>query len=195
MALSELEAGNDDAAMKLLSENIHPQVCRRPLLSSVTDAIALLWRMELSGRPRNTDLWRSVAEEARKSFPHGGVAFADAHIALADAVTGDAEALRTRLDELAELERRGRLPSGPLVPALARGFTAFTTGDWEGVIAALLPVMGEHERIGGSRAQRDLVEFTLLKAYINADRMDDVRRYLSSRRSGSVTPHVAGLPE
>jgi hypothetical protein len=32
------------------------------------------------------------------------------------------------------------------------------------VIDALEPIAGDRERIGGSRAQLDLVEFTLLKA-------------------------------
>jgi hypothetical protein len=47
------------------------------------------------------------------------------------------------------------------VTTLARGFAAFERGDFSGAIEALAPLAGENERIGGSRAQHDLIEFTL----------------------------------
>ena len=52
---------------------------------------------------------------------------------------------------------------------------------------------GENERIGGSRAQHDLIEFTLLKAYINADRLDEARRLLGMRRPGASGVPVMGV--
>jgi hypothetical protein len=39
----------------------------------------------------------------------------------------------------------------------------------------------------------DLVEFTLFKAYVGADRLNDARRMLSVRRRGSSSLPVAGL--
>ena len=48
-------------------------------------------------------------------------------------------------------------------------------------------------RIGGSRAQIDLVEFTLLKADLGADRLDDARRMLGPRRGDPWGIPVAGL--
>lgn len=53
-------------------------------------------------------------------------------------------------------------------------------------------MFGERERISGSRAQIDLVVFTLLKAYFALGRLDDVRRLLSMRRDSRGIP-VAGL--
>jgi hypothetical protein len=38
-----------------------------------------------------------------------------------------------------------------------------------------------------------LVEFTLLKAYLGAGRIDDVRRLLKERRPGPASIPVAGL--
>jgi hypothetical protein len=92
-----------------------------------------------------------------------------------------------------ELAHNGRYQSGPLVPAVSCAFTAFEQRDFSGAIDALEPVVGELERIGGSRAQLDLVEYTLLKAYLSADRLDDARRMLSGRRLGSTRIPVAGL--
>jgi hypothetical protein len=55
------------------------------------------------------------------------------------------------------------------------------------------PIAGELERIGGSRAQLDLVEFTLLKAYLAADRRHHARRMLSVRHPDPSGIPVAGL--
>jgi hypothetical protein len=52
---------------------------------------------------------------------------------------------------------------------------------------------GELDRIGGSRAQLDLVEFTLLKAYLGADRQDDARQMPRTRGRGSSGIPVIGL--
>ena len=72
------------------------------------------------------------------------------------------------VSELREREAAGKLAAGPLVPALAEAFGAYVTGDWAGVIDRMAPVLGEHERIGGSRAQRDLIEYTLASALMRA---------------------------
>ena len=95
-----------------------------------------------------------------------------------------------RMDELA---RKGRYSSGPCVPAVSHAFAAFERRDFCAAIDALQPIAGELERIGGSRAQLDLVEFTLLKAYLGADRLDDARRMLSVRRPGVSDIPIAGL--
>jgi hypothetical protein len=57
----------------------------------------------------------------------------------------------------------------------------------------LAPLAEENERIGGSRAQHDLIEFTLLKAYLNADRLEEARRLLSARRPGASGVPVTGV--
>jgi hypothetical protein len=130
---------------------------------------------------------------ATSAFPRAGAAFSDMHIALAQAVAGDADALEARTRQMDELAGKGSYPSGPCVPAVSRAFAAFERQDFAAAIEALEPIAGELERIGGSRAQLDLVEFTLLQAYLRAGRQDDARRLLSARRRGSANLPVAGL--
>ena len=161
--------------------------------AKVTDPVSFLWRRELAGHPRDTDAWRKMHDFTTGAFPRAGVAFCDMHIALAQAVAGDDDALVERDRQIDELVRHGRYPSGPLVPEVSRGFAAFERRDFSAAIDALEPAAGELERIGGSRAQLDLVEFTLLKAYVRADRLEDARRMLSMRRRGSSNIPVAGL--
>jgi hypothetical protein len=132
-------------------------------------------------------------EFANSAFPRAAVAFSDIHIALAQVVAGNDVALEVRAREMEELARNGRYPSGSLVPVVSRAFAAFERQEFSAAIDTLEPIAGELERIGGSRAQLDLVEFTLLKAYVGANRLDDARRMLSGRRRGSSSIPVAGL--
>src|SRR5260370_9777248 len=77
--------------------------------------------------------------------------------------------------------------------AIGGGVVVLEEGDSPAAIDTIELFAGESERIGGSRAQHDLVTFTLLKAYLNAGRLDDARRLLRTRRRGSSSIPVAGL--
>ena len=92
-----------------------------------------------------------------------------------------------------ELAHAGRYPSGSYLPTLARGLAAFQRGDFPTAIEALAPLAGESERIGGSRAQHDVIEFTLLKAYLNAHRLEEARLLLRARRPGASGVPVIGV--
>jgi tetratricopeptide (TPR) repeat protein len=192
-ALGDLEAADAAAALRLFREAISPDVHSGPPRGKVTDAVSFLWRWELAGHPRDAAAWRVIHDFAISAFPPAGVAFSDMHIALAQVVAGNAPALEARARRIEELTRRGCYPSGPLVPAVSHAFAAFERRDFSAAIDALEPIAGELERIGGSRAQLDLVVFTLVKAYLSADRLDDARRILSVRGPGPSGFAVAGL--
>ena len=193
LALGHLEAGDAAAALRLFREAFSPDVHSGPPRGKVTDAVSFLWRWELAGHPRDPEAWRMMHDFATGAFPRSSEAFSDMHIALAQIVAGEDAARETRARQIDELVRAGRYPSGPCVPAMSRAFAAFERQDFSAAIAALEPIAGELERIGGSRAQLDLVEFTLLKAYLGANRLDDARRMLSVRRPNPSRVPVAGL--
>ena len=77
---------------------------------------------------------------------------------------------------------------------LARGFASFEREDFSGAIEALAPLAGQNERIRGSRAQHYLIEFTLLRAYIEANRLQEAKRLLDVRRPGASGVPSWGLP-
>jgi tetratricopeptide (TPR) repeat protein len=193
LALGHLEAGDAVAALRLFREAFSLDVHSGPPRARVTDAVSFLWRWELAGHPRDAEAWRIIHDFANSALPKAGLAFSDMHVALAQAVAGNDAVLEARVRQMEGLAREGRYPSGRFVPAVAQGFAAFERGDFPAAIEALAPVAGELERIGGSRAQLDLVEFTLLKAYLGAERLDDARRMLSVRRRGGAGIPVAGL--
>jgi tetratricopeptide (TPR) repeat protein len=193
LALGDLDAGDTAAAFRLFREAFSPDVHSGPPRGKVNDAVAFLWRWELAGHPRDAEAWRMMHDFATSAFPRAGVAFSDIHIALAQVVAGNDLGLEARARQIDELAHQDRYPSGPCVPAVLHAFAAFERRDFCAAIDALQPIAGELERIGGSRAQLDLVVFTLLKAYLGAGRLDDARRMLSLRRPGPSGIPVAGL--
>jgi hypothetical protein len=45
-----------------------------------------------------------------------------------------------------------------------------------------MPLMATHQRIGGSRAQRDLIEYALVLCLLRLGRNEQARRLLQTRR-------------
>jgi tetratricopeptide (TPR) repeat protein len=194
LALGHLETGDAAAASRLFREAFAPDVHSGPPRGKLNDAVSYLWRRELAGQPRDAAAWRTIHDFANAAFPRAGAAFSDLHIAVAQAVAGNDPALAARAQQIDELAHTGRYPSGPLVPAVSRGFAAFERRDFAAAIDALEPIADELERIGGSHAQLDLIRFTLMKAYLGADRPDDAHRLLRARRPRATSVPVAGFP-
>ena len=193
LSLCELQAGNWPEALRLYRDAIALDRHSGGPQQKVSDGAAFLWRSELAGNPRDAAAWHALYGYANSALPRPGNGLADLHVILVQAVMGDDAALDARARQIEELAREGRYPSGSYLPTLACGFRAFERGDFSRVIQALAPLAGQNERIGGSRAQHDLIEFTLLEAYINANRLEEARRLLSMRRPGASRVPVTGV--
>jgi tetratricopeptide (TPR) repeat protein len=191
LSLCELQAGNWEAASRLYRDAIALDRHSGGPQQKMSDGAAYLWRSELAGQPRDVDAWQAIAEFAQDALPRPGSGLADLHVVLAQAVTSDATDARAR--QIEELAREGRYPSGAYLPALSRGFAAFERGDFAAAIEALAALARENERIGGSRAQHDLIEFTLLKALLSAGRSEEARHLLRTRRPGASGVPIVGI--
>jgi tetratricopeptide (TPR) repeat protein len=193
LSLCEIQAGEWTKALRLYRDAIALDRHSGGPQQKMSDGAAFLWRSELAGHPRDAAAWRALYDYASSALPRPGSGLADLHVILAQAVMGDDAALDVRARQMEELAREGRYPSGSYLPALARGFAAFEHGDFSAAIETLAPLAGENERIGGSRAQHDLIEFTLLRAYLGADRLEAARRLISARRRGASGIPVTGV--
>ena len=192
LALAHLEQGDIEEGFRLYDEAFAADDYHGPALIKLLDGPSWLWRAELAGQPRDQARWRALHGFAQRSFPRAGVAFADWHIALIDAVVGDAASAGRREGEIEELIRAGRYAAGPVVTTVARAFSAFQRRDYATAIDAIQSIFHERERISGSRAQIDLVEFTLLKSYLAAGRLEEARGLLQTPRGPRGIP-VAGV--
>jgi tetratricopeptide (TPR) repeat protein len=193
LSLCELQAGNWTEALGLYRDAMALGQHSGGPQQQMSDGAAFLWRSELAGYPRDEAAWRALHDYAGSALPRPGNGLADLHVILAQAVMGDDGGLDGRARQMEDLAREGRYPSGSYLPALSRGFSAFERGDFAATIDALAPLAGESERIGGSRAQHDLIGFTLLRAYLEAERLEEARGFLSARRPGASGVPVAGV--
>lgn len=192
LALFELGCGRPAAAMELFESSIRPGQSQGAPFSTVVDSASLLWRCELAGGPSRPDAWNAVVAHARASFPSTGLAFLDVHCAAALAAAGDREGLTRWVSMLRRADAEGRLPAGSVVPIVADGMSAFAAGRYDETIAALAPVLDQLVRVGGSGAQRDLFEHTLLAAYLRTGRHEDARALLERSAARARSVPVAG---
>jgi tetratricopeptide (TPR) repeat protein len=193
VALLALELGKLERAWEVYRADVHPGGAWGPPINVATDATAFLWRSELAGHARRPELWCEVHDFVGKSFPKAGLAFADVHRAVACAATGDSAGLERLIGELRERLVAGKLPAGEVVARLAEAFGAFARSDWDGAILLFEQALPETVRIGGSRAQRDLVEHTMVAAYLKAGRADDARQMIARRIERRPAVNVAGF--
>jgi tetratricopeptide (TPR) repeat protein len=180
VALVALEAGDLDGALRIYEERVKPSDSGYPPLNVFTDGASLLWRLSLAGKSGLEPYWQNVAAYGDRFFPRAGPHFADVHFALVAAATGG-EVLETRLGEMEALEADGRLAPGSSAIDLCRGIRAFAEGDNEDAIRILEPLMPEVVRIGGSHAQRELWEDTLIVACLRGARGDKAAKLISDR--------------
>jgi hypothetical protein len=193
LGLFELHAGNLQAGFQLYNDAFSADDHRGAVHQKLSDSSSFLWRAELAGHPRDHARWAKLREYAREKIPRPGFSLADWHVALAFAVDSDGTELAAWIEAIEALVKAGRYPSGSTIPAVARAFAAFQRGDHAAAIDLIVPMLPERERMGGSRAQVDLVEATLLRAYLDAGRDAEARRLLASRRPGPAGLPVAGL--
>lgn len=192
VALTALSLGKFDRAWGAYRADVHPGGSWGPPINVVSDCAAFLWRAELAGEPRRPELWREVRDYALKSFPRAGVPFADVHTAVACVADGDFASLERLAGEMRDRVAAGRFAPGGVVPTIAEAFAAYAKQDWNASIRLFEQALPETVRIGGSRAQRDLVEHTLLAAYLKAGRAGDARALIARRTERRPAIEVAG---
>jgi len=193
LGLFELHAGHLDAGLRLYNDAFCADDHRGAVHQKLSDSSSFLWRSELAGHPRDPARWAKLVDYAREKIPRPGFSLADWHVALALAASGNEVATEEWVKGIEELVKAGRYPSGATIPTVARAFAAFQRGDDAKTIDLIVPMLPDRERMGGSRAQIDLVEATLLRAYLNAGRAAEARHLLDERRPGPAVPPIAGL--
>lgn len=181
VAIFALELGRMEEAWRAYRAAVHPGGSWGPSLNVVTDGVSFLWRAELAGQPRRAELWREIQAYQKSNFPKPGIAFVDVHAALACVANGDGEGLGRLEHDLRERIATGRAPAGPVVPQIAEGLSAYGAADWPKAADLLGQALPETVRIGGSRAQRDLVVRTLAAACMKAGRQAEAQSLLRER--------------
>ena len=168
LALLDLALGNPAAAWARYQADValplhHPEQAPTSPLNILTDAAAFLWRAELKGEPRQDDDWRLLSEFASRRFPNAGIPYGDFHSLIVHARSGSTAAASKLRQQLFDLAKDR--PACATASAVGAGLTAYAHEDWSAAVAHLLEGHAELVRLGGSKAQLDLVSLTLMHAY------------------------------
>jgi tetratricopeptide (TPR) repeat protein len=183
LAMFELHRGQPARARAIFERDIRTAV--NPRLAMI-DGAALLWRFRLDGDD-DPGAWRPLADvAARVSRP--GFVFGEVHAALIHAACGDETALARLIDGLRALDAKGHPVAGTVALPLAQGVAAFVAGDHAAALAHFEPVEAEIHRVGGSHAQWELFEETMLACYFALERYEDALRLIGRRLGHRASP-------
>jgi hypothetical protein len=198
LAMFELHRGRPARALAILERDILDAV--NPRLAMI-DGSALLWRFHLDGTEVSPGAWRRLAELARR-VSRPGFVFGELHAALAYAACGDSGALAGLVDGLRGLHAGGHPIAGAVALPLVQGVAAFAAGDPAGALAHLEPVAAEMHRVGGSHAQWEIFEETMVACYLALGRGDAAARLVRRRLQRRASPRdrawlarATGAPE
>ncbi len=187
VALWALGKGDIEAMWRVVDADVAPDGAWGPAINVMTDMAAILYRAELAGVEVAPERWTCISDFARQFFPNTGLAFVDVHAAIAHAMAGNSEAV-------AKIITQAKGPAGEVVSVLSEGFAAIAGQNWQAAVNHFSMAMSHHARIGGSRAQRDLIEYALVGALLKQGRSDEATRMLAMRRPVAMSAGaVAGL--
>ncbi len=184
LALFELHRGHADRALEIHQRDIAPA---RNVRHALMDGPALLWRFGLYESPVGAPPWRALADLGRRAARPGFV-FGDIHAALAYAADGDDRSLAAIVESLRALHAKGHPYAGEVALPLVLGAAAFAAGDHAGALGHLEPVEREIHRMGGSHAQWELFEETMVVCYLRLARHEDAMRLVRRRLARRASP-------
>jgi hypothetical protein len=188
-ALVALERGDAPTALGIYESQVRPGVSKGLPINIVSDAASFLWRLELYGHGAPQAGWDQIARYAREAYPRPGHAFVDAHLALIEAATDGSKSLDRRIASLQK--GQGGIALTEVVPAIGRAAQAFAQADYAACIRTLEPMSDAVVRIGGSGAQREVIEDTLLVALMRAGATDKAQALLERRLHRRPSPRDA----
>lgn len=193
LALFHHELGEVDEVLTLFDGPIYGG--RSTLVLNMLDASAILWRLHLGG----VDVggrWTALAANWLPKARDGNYAFNDMHAMMAfvgagmDEAAGDLlaaqqEAMQGGGDNAAFTRQVGQ-------PATL-GIKAFGEGRYAETVKLLRPLPAIAHRFGGSHAQRDVIDLTLIEAALRAGDGFLARELVAKRQAARPASPLSAL--
>ena len=164
LALFHLEQGDVAEVLRLADGPIFG--ARSQVMLDMLDASALLWRLWLRGVDVG-DRWDALADNWAPVAGAGNYAFNEFHAMMAFVGSGRNDAQQAVIESL-----RKAAAGATDTAAFARevgldaalAFQAFGEGRYADTVKLLRPLRSYAHRFGGSHAQRDVIDLTLIEA-------------------------------
>jgi hypothetical protein len=150
MAIFEIAVGEWEAALTRFETHILPTATHR--YDALTDAPAMLWRLQLAA-PRPANLaWGPVRATALRGLTRPCAPYVELHCLLALAGAGDVGGLDRWLRE----RRTANDPKGKVLAQMGVGLRAFAAEDYALAATVLSAAVPRISTLGGSHAQNRL---------------------------------------
>ena len=194
LALYQLEAEQIQRSLEIYDAELH-HTGSSGVPIEMLDASALLWRLLLDSADTG-DRFAALAQAwAPKVAGESWYAFNDLHAVMAFAGADRGDDIRSLIgDRERWLDGVGgsnaRMMAEIGLPA-SRAVLGFVEGRYDDVIDELMPIRRSLNHFGGSHAQRDALQRTLLEAAIRSGKFE-LARALSSERLGVRESSVYG---
>jgi tetratricopeptide (TPR) repeat protein len=181
LALFHYELGEIDKVLALFDGPIYG--AGSTLSLNMVDASAILWRLQIGGADVG-DRWEKLATNWLPKARDGNYAFNDMHAMMAFVCAGRNRAALDLLDAQREA-MRGEADNAAFTrdvgyPA-ALGIKAFAERRYAAAVELLKPLPAIAHNFGGSHAQRDVIDLTLMEVAIRSGD-GSLARELSARR-------------
>ncbi|MER9023057.1 tetratricopeptide repeat protein [Mesorhizobium sp. M0815] len=168
LALFHYDLGETDDVLALYDGPIYGE--RSTLALNMVDASAILWRLHLGGVDVG-DRWTALAANWLPKASAGHYAFNDAHAMMAFVGAG-LEAPARGLLEAQREAMQGKDDNAGFTRDVGHPLTlaikAFGDGNYAGTIRLIRPIRAIAHRFGGSHAQRDVIDLTLIEAAVRS---------------------------
>lgn len=152
MATFELALGQWDAAFKRFQEHILPVAATTD--DALTDAPAMLWRLQLSANGTAALPWEPIRNAAARNLSRVSDPYVALHCILALAGARDIDALDRWIEDVPQ---GSRPDEQPLLVQLAIGLRAFALEDYRLAAVILTSSVPRVSKLGGSHAQNQLL--------------------------------------
>jgi hypothetical protein len=200
LALFQLELGDPATALAIYDREIHNDASDGVPLQ-LLDAAAMLWRLHLDGADTGArfaalaDAWTAV-DDTRRWY-----VFNDVHATMAHVGAGRiaaAEQLVARLAAYVGADGNGTGAGSNVAMTaeiglpICRAVVAYGQERWSRVVEELAPIRRRLQLFGGSHAQRDAWQRTLLEAALRGGELDLARALIAERLAVRPTSAYAG---
>jgi len=186
--LYALESGDHARVLEVYDQVLH-RADSPDIAMEMLDAAALLWRLYLEGEDQ-TARWRPLADAWQPKMREPYYSFNDMHAVMSFVGAGRmTEAERLVSDRAAWLaEPRSDTVTNVVMTRdvglpVCRAILAFGQARYDDVVDTLMPLRYRFSLFGGSHAQRDVVQRTLLEAAVRAGRVEEARMLVNERIS------------
>ncbi|HET8729167.1 MAG TPA: tetratricopeptide repeat protein [Alphaproteobacteria bacterium] len=193
LALYHLDLGEVNEVLALFDGPIYGS-CSKVALDMV-DASALLWRLHLRGIDVG-DRWQVLADNWAPVAVASNYTFNDVHAVMAFVGAGRTKAADAVLEaQTAAMERPGDNAAftREVGHPVAQAIRAFGEGDYAQTVRLLRPVRSIAHRFGGSHAQRDVLDLTLIEAAFRSGQTALARALAAERIAAKPTSPLAKL--